>query len=149
TTELIEQFYGCFETFNKIELDKKENIIILLRKQNGNDTEVIDTIRQFSTIFHTDSLIPYKSSLPFPSTGEILIKYHYNPVDSGTDFTALNQHNHTDTIHKHSKDSVFSGTHPVTYFMGVDFFNRFLDSILNLKLMENGITSPYFYYLKN
>src|SRR5690606_31146412 len=68
TTELIEQFYGCFETFNKIELDKKENIIILLRKQNGNDTEVIDTIRQFSTIFHTDSLIPYKSSLPFPST---------------------------------------------------------------------------------
>jgi signal transduction histidine kinase len=149
TTELIEIFYGCFETFNKIELDKKENLIILLTKQDGVDSEVIDTIRQFSNIFHTDSLIPYKTSLPYPSTGEILIKYHYNPVDSGTDFTALNQHNHFDKIHKNFKDSVFSGTHPVTYFMGEEFFNRFLDSILNQYLKENGITTPYFYCLKN
>lgn len=145
-TENIENYYGCFEAFNKVELAEDEELVILLQKQAGSGA---DTVKQYSPSFHPDSFYAGQTRMPFPMTGEIMIKYHYNPLDSGTNYSHLNRHNASNEITRKWGDSIFSGTHPVTYFMGADFFKHFLDSVLRDYLMENGISTPYYFRLTN
>lgn len=143
-TENIENYYGCFEVFNKIELAGDEELVILHQKGS-----VSDTVKQFSPSFHPDSLYAGQNRAPFPMTGEILIKYHYNPLDSGTNYAELNRHNKSDEIARANGDSIFSGTHPVTYFMGSAFFTHFLDSVLSDYLAENGIQTSFYFVLED
>lgn len=143
-TENIENYYGCFEAFNKIELAGDEELVIL--HQKGRDT---DTVKQFSPSFHPDSLYAGQTRASFPMTGEILIKYHYNPAGPGTNFAELNRHNRSNEIARAYEDSIFSGTHPVTYFMGAAFFTHFLDSVLGEYLTENGIQTSFYFVLES
>lgn len=147
TAAYVENNYGCFETSNKILLDEREELVILRRSAEGIDSVNPDTIRQFSASFNSDSLVAQSLSSPFPLTAEILIKYHYTPVDSGSDFSLRNAHNLYNRIDIRDKDKIFTGTFPVTYFMGADFFQNYIDSILHLKLAQRNIHTECYFML--
>lgn len=145
-TAQIEADYGCFEAFNKINLDRREGLVLLHR--NKDKTKPSDTVRLFSSSFEEDSLLAIQSSFSFPLTAEILIKYHYTPHDTGFDIASLNRHNLSSKLAKKEMDHIFSGTYPVTYFMGEEFFTNYIDSFLALNLEKNGITAPYYFLLR-
>src|SRR5690606_2555915 len=146
-TTRVEEGYGCFEGFNKINLDTDEKLLMLYKHSGENILP--DTVRLFSPAFIEDSLLAISSSFPFPLTAEIQIKSHYSATGKGTKRGELNTHRLVGKSHETEKGGLFAGKYPVTYFMGPDFFTNYIDPFLTRNREQKGITSPYYFSLKD
>ncbi|MEX0968144.1 MAG: HAMP domain-containing sensor histidine kinase [Bacteroidia bacterium] len=147
TTSQIEDNYTCLESFNKINLKQRENILILKRNADGVS---MDTIRQFAAAYTGDSLFSTNSfSSPLTATAEILVKYHYFPRSYSHITQFDNPHNSLKGMTKKQQEQFFRGNVTLTYANGEKYFLDYIDSVLTINLSNQGISSDFRFQLKD
>lgn len=139
TTHLEERF-SCIVTFNKVNIDPSQKII-LLKKDKGSP---VDTIRQFiRNFYYEDSMISYYSlNTQLRSTAEINIKYYLLPDTARFDKN-LEKENRSKILGLGEAEKIFSGDYTMSTILGVEPAAEYVDSLLKKTFKQKGIEQKF------
>jgi len=136
---LLEDRFTSISTFNKIQLQPGESIILV----QSNSDSTLDTVSQFIRNYtYTDTNFAYKKmSSPLATTVELNLKYHYLP-------DSVNLSPDKSEIRRKQAENIFQGDYELSNFFELSHISKYLDSILKMNLVEQGISSEYYYAIR-